>query len=139
MAKLPGPAYGIRTRLSLPFEQAVEETRAALRREGFGVLSEIDVRKVMKERLGVDHPNYLILGACNPPLARQALLQEEELGILLPCNVVVYEKEGATVVSAMNPEVALSIVRNPNLREVALEAQSRLQHAIDALDRQFGA
>lgn len=138
MAKVPGPAYGMRTRVNIPFEQAVEHTKTALKAEGFGVLMEIDVRKTIKEKLNKDVPNYLILGACNPPLAYQALLTEQELGIMLPCNVIIYEKEGGVVVSAMNPATALSVVRNEELQEVAKEAQSRLQHAIDSLDRQFG-
>ncbi|MBI3946782.1 MAG: DUF302 domain-containing protein [Armatimonadetes bacterium] len=138
MAKEPGPPYGIRARLSVPLQQAEEQAIAALKQEGFGILTRIDVRQTMKEKKGVDMPGYVILGACNPGLAYQALQEEQELGILLPCNVILYEKEGGVVVSAMNPTVALSMVRNANLAEVAREAQDRLQKAIESLDRQFG-
>ncbi len=138
MASIPGPDYGIRTQVNLPFHEAVEKTRAALKEEGFGILMEADVARAMKEKIGVDFPNYVILGACNPPLAYKALQVEQELGILLPCNVIVYESDGRVVVSAMNPEVALAIVRNDGLRDVAAEAQARLQRAIASLQRQFG-
>lgn len=138
MAKIPGPAYGIRALLSLPFDQALQETRAALKEEGFGILAEMDIRKAMQEKLGVEIPPYVILGACNPPLAHKALQAEREIGILLPCNVIVYEKEGAAVVSAMNPDVAMGIVANQALQEVASEARTRLQRAIDSLDARFG-
>jgi len=107
-----------------PYAEAVEQTRAALKEQGFGVLTEIDVRKTLNEKLGEDFRPYVILGACNPPLAHKALQAELGIGLLLPCNVVVYDNgDGTSTVEAMNPEAALGIVGdNPAIAEVAREA-----------------
>jgi uncharacterized protein (DUF302 family) len=126
-------SYGIRVILDLPFAEAVAKTTEALKNEGFGVLSEIDIREKLKEKLNVDMPNYLILGACNPPLAHKALQAEPEIGLLLPCNVIVYEKGGKTVVSAVDPDAMLGIVNNPAVAAVAEDAKKKLQAAIAAL------
>ena len=107
--------YGYARVLDLPFGEAVERARAALKDEGFGVLCEIDVKEKLREKLGVDFRNYLILGACNPPLAHQALQQELNIGLLLPCNVVVYELAGRTVVAAIDAAKMLSVADNPAL------------------------
>lgn len=125
--------YGYGRTLELSFEKAVARAREALKAEGFGVLCEIDVREKLREKLGVDFSNYLILGACNPPLAHQALQREMDLGLLLPCNVVVYEKGGRAVVAAIDAEKMLSVVGNPELLAVAEQVNSKLRKVIDSL------
>jgi uncharacterized protein (DUF302 family) len=125
--------YGYGRTLELPFERAVARAREALKAEGFGVLCEIDVREKLREKLGVDFPNYLILGACNPPLAHQALQREMALGLLLPCNVVVYEKNSQSVVAAIDAEKMLSVVGNPELLPVARQVNGKLRKVIDSL------
>jgi len=115
----------------LPFEEAVERVRTELKTEGFGVLCEIDVQATMREKLGVEGEPYLILGACNPPLAHQALQAEPELGVLLPCNVIVYERDGETQISAIDPERMLSIVGNDELAPVATEVKERLGAVVE--------
>ena len=109
---------GITTIVTLPYEQAVEQTVAALKEQGFGVLTEIDVRATLKKKLDVDFQRYVILGACNPPLAHKALSADLTVGLMLPCNVVVYENaDGTSTVSALNPMAAIGVVGNPNLDE----------------------
>lgn len=125
--------YGIRTTLSIPYEEAIPRVTEALKKEGFGVLTEINVKETIKKKLDKDFPKYVILGACNPQLAYRALTSETEIGLLLPCNVIVYEQEGKTVVSAQDPEAALSIVGNAEVAPVAKEARERLVRVIDAL------
>jgi uncharacterized protein (DUF302 family) len=115
----------------LPFDQAVERVRAELKAEGFGVLCEIDVQATLREKLGVAGEPYLILGACNPPLAHEALQAEPELGVLLPCNVIVYERDGETRISAIDPERMLSIVGNDRLAPVAAEVKERLSAVVE--------
>ncbi len=132
-------AYGIRTQINLPYEKAIESTTAALKDEGFGVLTTIDVKETLKKKLDVDFRRYVILGACNPPIAHKALRAETELGLLLPCNVVVYEadSEDTSVVAVMAPLVALGIIENAELHEAAKEADQRLRRALVALEKQF--
>lgn len=125
--------YGIRTTLNIPYEEAIPKVTEALKKEGFGVLTEINVKETMKKKLDKDFPKYVILGACNPQLAYRALISETEVGLLLPCNVIVYEKDGKTVVSAQDPEAALSIVGNPAVAPVAKEARERLNRVIQSL------
>jgi uncharacterized protein (DUF302 family) len=115
----------------LAFDQAVEHARAELKAEGFGVLCEIDVQATLREKLGVEGEPYLILGACNPPLAHQALQAEPELGVLLPCNVIVYERDGETRISAIDPERMLSIVGNDRLAPVAAAVKERLSAVVE--------
>lgn len=126
-------SYGFGVTVGLPYAQAVEATKAALKEEGFGVLSEIDVRATLKEKRGVDFRPYVILGACNPPLAERALAAELDIGLLLPCNVIVYETDGGSVIQAMDPERALDIAGNQSLQPIAGEAKARLRAAIDRL------
>lgn len=127
--------YGIRTVLDLPFAEAVERTRNALTAEGFGVLSEIDLQEKLRDKLGVEVDPYLILGACNPPLAYKALQAEPEIGLLLPCNVIVYAQPGGrTVVAAVDPDAMLSVVgENAAVAEVGRDARQRLQRVIESL------
>lgn len=127
-------AHGIE--LSLPFDEAVSRTTEALKAQGFGVLTSIDVKDTLAKKLGVEFRKYVILGACNPPLAERALRTELEVGILLPCNVIVYETDsGKSAVSAMAPLAALGIVGgNDALNSVASEADQKLRAALEALE-----
>jgi len=124
---------GFRTRLKLDYEQAVQAARAALQEEGFGVLTEIDVKATLKAKLDKDFRRYVILGACNPALAHRALDTDPSVGLLLPCNVIVYEEGDGSVVAAVDPLSLLGVLDNPALREVAQEAERRLRRAIDKL------
>ena len=132
---MPNPPYGIRTTVALAYADAVEKTKSALQEQGFGVLSEIDMQQKLKEKLGVDSGPYVILGACNPPLAWKALQAEPEIGLLLPCNVIVYERDdGKCVVAAVDPDSMLGVVGdNRVVAEVARDARSRLQRAIETI------
>jgi uncharacterized protein (DUF302 family) len=121
-----GSSYTLTTTTSLGFEQAVKRVREELAADGFGVLCEIDVRATLKQKLDVDREPYLILGACNPPLAHAALDAEPELGTLLPCNVVVYQQQGETHIAAVDAEQMLSIVGNDELASTAAEVRRRL-------------
>lgn len=125
--------YGFRRELEIPFDQAVQLTRDALAGEGFGVLCEIDIKEKLKEKLGVDFRNYLILGACNPPLAYEALQEEIDLGLLLPCNVVVYEKDSKVAVGVIDAAKMMSVVGNENLNTTAQTVNEKLRRVIDAL------
>jgi uncharacterized protein (DUF302 family) len=131
----PIRSYGFAATVDLPYDKAVERTRAALKEQGFGVLTEIDVKQTMKAKLDVDFRPYVILGACNPPLAHRALSADLGIGLLLPCNVVVYDNGDATsTVEVMDPVAALGLVGdNPAVAEVAREARTRLRLALDAL------
>jgi uncharacterized protein (DUF302 family) len=115
----------------LPFVDAVERVREELKTEGFGVLCEIDVQATLREKLGVEQKPYLILGACNPPLAHRALSVEPELGTLLPCNVVVYQRDGETHISAIEAERMLSIVGNDDLEPVAAQVRDKLAVVVE--------
>jgi uncharacterized protein (DUF302 family) len=125
--------YSLSTRVHLPFEQAVARVKEALQTEGFGVLTEIDVQSTMRTKLGVDMEQYLILGACNPPLAHRALEAEPHIGLLLPCNVVVRENDHGCLIEAIDPEAMLSMVDNQTVAAVAREAKERLQRVMAAL------
>jgi uncharacterized protein (DUF302 family) len=123
-------SYTLSETTPLQFDEAVERTREALGDEGFGVLCEIDVQATLRAKLGLETERYLILGACNPPLAHQALRAEPELGTLLPCNVIVYDAEGSTRVSAIDPERMLSIVGNDDLGPIAADVRERLARVL---------
>jgi uncharacterized protein (DUF302 family) len=127
-------ALGITAVLDLDYDQAVERTVAALKEQGFGVLTEIDVKATLKKKLDVDFQRYLIIGACNPPLAHQALSIDRTVGLMLPCNVVVYENgDGTTTVSALNPLAAMNVVGNPGLDAMANAAAAKLTAAVEKL------
>ncbi len=126
-------AYGFGTTLSMSYEEAVPQVKEALKAEGFGVLTEIDVRKTMREKLGADMEPYIILGACNPPLAHKALEQEPDIGLLLPCNVVVRAEGKGSRVEVADPQAMLGIVGNEELNAVADEAKRRLQRVVASL------
>lgn len=123
--------YAISRETNLPFGEAVEKTRTLLGEAGYGILSEIDVRAKLQEKLGIEREPYLILGACNPPLANRGLNAEPELGTLLPCNVVVYEQDGRTHVAAVEPGVMLSVVGNEELGAIAEQVRSDLTRVVD--------
>lgn len=128
--------YGFSKTVDLPYEAAVERARAALKAEGFGVLCEIDIKDKLKEKLGVDYRNYVILGACNPQLAFKTLQQEINIGLLLPCNVIVYEADepGKSVVAAIDAKSMLSVVGdNATLDAVAVEVNERLKRVVAQL------
>ena len=126
-------AVAYETETDLPFDQAVQSCRDALAREGFGVLTEIDVQATLKKKLDVDRDPYLILGACHPPSAHRALTAVPEVGVLLPCNVTVSRENGKTVVRAMNPQAALGILNNPALDDVACEVAAALKRVVGAI------
>lgn len=126
--------YGMRVQLTMGYEEAVAATTAALKEQGFGVLTEIDVQATLKKKIGADFRRYVILGACNPNLANQALNTELEIGLLLPCNVIVYEDGTGSVVSIADPSAMLRIADAPALNSVMLEARTRLQNALAALE-----
>jgi len=116
------------------YDDAVARVTELLKEEGFGVLTEIDVKETLKKKLDVDFPRYVILGACNPPLAHRALVAEPDVGVLLPCNVVVMEREGGgSVVSAMDPVAAFRLIANPGVQPVADEVRQRVQRVLDRL------
>jgi len=124
-------SYTLRATTPLGFADAVGRVRAELQAEGFGVLCEIDVQATMREKLEVEGEPYLILGACNPPLAHQALQTEPDLGVLLPCNVVVYGRGGETHISAVDPQRMLSIVPNGELAPVAADVKGRPRAVVE--------
>ena len=130
----------LKTKLDLDFDTAVAHTREALAREGFGVLTEIDVRATMKKKLDVDFRPYVILGACNPPLAHRALSADRDIGLLLPCNVIVYaaDEPGKSVVAALDPVEALSLAGNDAVRPLATEVRERLERALRDVEGSAG-
>jgi uncharacterized protein (DUF302 family) len=125
--------YGFTKELDIPFGRVIEQVKEALKNEGFGILTEIDVKEKMKEKLGLDMNNYIILGACNPPNAYKAILTEENIGLMLPCNVIVYEKGNKTVLSVIRPTVAMQMIENSELQLVAEAVEAQLKKSFDAI------
>ena len=126
-------AVAFEAKTGKPFAETVEQCRQALGNEGFGVLTEIDVQATLKKKLDVDREPYLILGACHPPSAHRALTASPEVGVLLPCNVCVSVESGQTVVRAMNPESAMSLLKSPAVEEVAREVAAALRRVVQAV------
>jgi uncharacterized protein (DUF302 family) len=129
-------AYGLRVRVPLSYDEALARTTAALKKEGFGVLTTIDVKETLRQKLAADFRRYVILGACNPPLAHRALQSEIDVGLLLPCNVVVYEDGAAnSVVAAAAPMTMIELIgENPEVAAVAREADERLRRVLTSLE-----
>jgi len=125
--------YAFTKELNIPYETIVEQTKEALKKEGFGILTQIDVQKIMKEKLGADMNRYIILGACNPTNAYQAILAEENIGLMLPCNVIVYKKDGKTVLSVIRPTVAMQMIDNLELQKIAPAVEDQLKKAFDSI------
>jgi uncharacterized protein (DUF302 family) len=130
--------YGIGTVVELEYDTAVHRVKSALAAEGFGVLCEIDIAATMKQKLGVEFRPYVILGACNPPLAHRALTAERDIGLLLPCNVIVYADDtpGRCVVAAMDPVAALALTGNSGIGSIAEDVKARLTRALEAVERE---
>jgi uncharacterized protein (DUF302 family) len=125
--------YGFTKELDIPYETVIERVKDVLKKEGFGILTEIDIKQKIKEKLGLDMKKYIILGACNPPNAYKAILAEENIGLMLPCNVIVYEKGGKTVLSFVRPTVAMQMVDNAELQKIAEAVEGQLKRAFDAV------
>ncbi|HBB76194.1 MAG: hypothetical protein A2186_00395 [Candidatus Levybacteria bacterium RIFOXYA1_FULL_41_10] len=124
-------SYGIQKTITGTFDEAVERVKGALAKEGFGILTEINVKDTLKKKLDIDYPNYQILGACHPQFAYQVLLKEQEIGLLLPCNVIVYENEEDKItVSAIRPTAAMQVVKNDDVAGIAKEVEQKLEQVI---------
>ena len=129
--------YGLSVTVPLAYEQAVERAREALAAEGFGILAEMDIAATLRKKLDVEFRPYVILGACNPSLAHRALLAEPDIGLLLPCNVIVYaaNEPGQSVVAAMDPVEALALTGNDGIRSIAEDVKARLRRVLEAVER----
>lgn len=125
--------YSITKEVKLDYKQAIERAKDELQKEGFGVMTEIDVKATLKKKLDVEFDDYMILGACNPNYAYKALQMEDELGLLLPCNLIVYRKNGKTFVSAIKPTVQLQKVSNEKIKPIALEVEKKLAKVIESI------
>ncbi len=125
--------YGFTKEVDMPLEKAIEAVTQELKKEGFGILTKIDVKETLKKKLGVEFGQYVILGACNPSNAHRALLAEENIGLMLPCNVIVYERQGKTVVSIIRPTIAMGMIANEKLREIARNVETQLGRGFAAL------
>ena len=132
---LPKIPYGLKKLVSLPMEDADQLLREELKKEGFGILTEIDVKTTLKEKLDVEFRPYKILGACNPPLAHQALSSETDIGLLLPCNVIVYQgdDEGTSVVAVLDPKVQLGVTGRDDIDHLAEDVRARMEKVLEAL------
>lgn len=125
--------YANKRQVNLSYEEAVQKVTASLKKEGFGVPTQIDVKALLKEKLSVDFNKYIILGSCNPPFAYQALQAESDIGLLMPCNVVVYEKEGKTFVAGIKPSLSMQMTGNESLADIAQTVEQKLKKAIDSI------
>jgi uncharacterized protein (DUF302 family) len=125
--------YGFSKNINMPYEKAVDKVTEELKKEGFGVLTSIDVKDTLKKKIDVDFKKYVILGACNPPLAHKALESEEQLGLLLPCNVIVYENNGGSTVSFFDPMIMTQLIDNEKLKAVAEEVQAKMKRVYEAV------
>ena len=125
--------YGFKKEIDLPFKKAEEVVTEELKKKGFGILTKIDVKEKFKEKLGIEFQNYVILGACNPPYAHKSILAEEDIGLMLPCNIVIYEKEGKTILSIIKPSIAMGMIENEALKQIAVEIEAILKEAFDSV------
>lgn len=125
--------YGYKKQVELSYEDAIEKTKESLKEHGFGVLTEIDVKATLKQKLDVDFDKYIILGACKPKMALKALSIERDIGLMLPCNVIVYEQENNIFVSAILPSIAMGMIENPELGEIAKTVENDLKEVIDSI------
>ena len=125
--------YGYKKKVKAPFEEVLRKTREELPKEGFGVLTEIDVKATLKKKIDIDFDNYISLGACNPLFAYQALQAEKDIGLVLPCNIIVYEDSGETFISAIVPTVAMGMVENEKLGAIAIEVEKKLKKVVDSI------
>jgi len=126
--------YGYTKQIKLSFDKAIEKVKEELSKEGFGILTEINVKETLKKKLDVDFDNYVILGACNPSFAYKALQAEQEIGLLLPCNVIVYEKDGEVFVSGIMPTVAMGMVENEKLSFLSGEVEEKIKKVVNNLE-----
>jgi uncharacterized protein (DUF302 family) len=126
--------YGFTKELNKPYEAVIEEITAALKNEGFGILTEINIKEKLKEKLGVEFRKYIILGACSPANAYKSLQVEENIGLMLPCNVIVYEKDGKTVLSVIKPATAMQMIDNAELKKIAEHVEDQLKQAFDIVN-----
>jgi uncharacterized protein (DUF302 family) len=126
--------YQYKKEVGMDYEQAVLRAREELQKEGFGVLTEIDAKATLKKKLNVDFDDYIILGACNPPMAYQALQAEQDLGLMLPCNVIVYSKNSKIFVASIKPTIQLEKIKNPKLNEIAAQVEAKLKKVIDSIN-----
>ncbi len=125
--------FGLKRPVNLGYEATVQKVRDELKKEGFGVLTEIDVKATLKSKLNVDFDKYIILGACNPPFAYQALQAERDIGLVMPCNVIVYEQNGKTFVSATQPTVTMNVIKNDKVCDIAGQVEAKLKKVIDSV------
>ncbi len=123
--------YGYKRQVNVSYSEAVTKVKAELQKEGFGVLIEIDVKATLKQKLDVDYDNYIIIGACNPPFAYQALQAEKDIGLLLPCNVIVYDDRGKTFAASILPTQPMSMIENKKLQDITVQVESKLNKVID--------
>lgn len=125
--------YSYTKNVKLNFSEAVEKVKTELKKESFGILTEIDVKATLKKKLDVNYDDYVILGVCNPPFAYKALQAEKEIGLMLPCNVIVYEDKGEVFTSTILPTVAMGMIKNEKLKEIAVQVEAKLKEVIDKL------
>ncbi|MBI2656115.1 DUF302 domain-containing protein [Candidatus Woesearchaeota archaeon] len=125
--------YQYKKEVGMSYAEAVARAREELQKEGFGVLTEIDVKATLKKKLDVDFDDYIILGACNPPMAHKALQAEQDLGLMLPCNMIVYAKKGKTFVAAIKPTMQMEKIRNPKLNGIAVQVEEKLKRVVDSI------
>lgn len=125
--------YGITKTVTLSYEETIEKVTEELKKEGFGVLTTIDVKETLKKKLDVDFNKYIILGACNPPFAYEALKAEMQIGLLMPCNVIIYEKDGKTIVSAFNPQTIAAVSNNEKLNELSAKLNEKIYKVLESI------
>lgn len=127
--------YGFTKEFDMSFEDAIELVTSRLKDEGFGILTKIDIKQKLKEKLGIDFRKYVILGACHPASAHKAILAEPDIGLMLPCNVIVYEKDDKTVVSIVKPTVAMQMINNDELLEIAESVEKKLNNVMTSISK----